>query len=606
MTLSPGTQLGHYEISTPLGAGGMGEVYLAHDTSLRRRPVAIKLLPAEFSRNEERLRRFEQEAYAVAKLNHPSIAHIYEIGESEGLHFIAMEYVEGETLREKIHVERVPLPKLIKYLTQVADGLAKAHSAGIVHRDLKPDNVMIARDGYAKILDFGLAKLVEPQKLSAAGNEAGEAATALMPQLSTPGVVMGTVGYMSPEQAQGRVNEIDQRSDIFSFGCILYEAATGRRAFEGKDMLDSLHRIVHAPTPQIKDSNPLAPEELQRIVRRCLAKDPERRYQSIKEVAIELEELLEQLKGGAEPEHSVAPSATGAASTVTQATAGGAGATGIEAARSTTSAEYLVGGIERHKKGVFIALAMLLVAAAGLAYGLYHLFSHRASGLQSIKIVRLTNNGKVSETASISPDGKYVAYVAADDAGQSSIWVRHVATTSNVQIVLPAGADVGFGAPVFSPDGNYVYYLRRERSGPGALYQVPVLGGTSKKLLDVVNNPVSFSPDGRHFAFVRRYTDLSEDAVVLANTDGTGEQKLATLKHPDYFIGGLAWSPDGKTIACPMGGFTGGYYRSYVVIQVADGTQQPLTPHRWSNVERVAGLSDGSGVLVPVQEQAAA
>ncbi|MFN2595672.1 MAG: serine/threonine-protein kinase, partial [Pyrinomonadaceae bacterium] len=346
MPLTPGTTLGRYEISTPLGAGGMGEVYLAHDTALRRRPVAVKLLPADFSRDEGRLRRFEQEAYAVAKLNHPAVAHIYEIGESDGLHFIAMEYVEGETLGEMIHGERAPLAKLLKYLAQVAEGLAKAHAAGIVHRDLKPDNVMIARDGYAKILDFGLAKLVEPQKTSAADGDAGEAATALIRQLSSPGVVMGTVGYMSPEQAQGRVSEIDQRSDVFSFGCILYEAATGRRPFEGKDALDSLHKIVHAPTPQIRDSNPSAPEELQRIVRRCLAKDPERRYQSIKDVAIELEELCQDLDVGSAASQAysagaaVAPSSGAAQTSASESRTAvwpSAGASAADDARQTSA-----------------------------------------------------------------------------------------------------------------------------------------------------------------------------------------------------------------------------------------------------------------------------
>lgn len=198
-----------------------------------------------------------------------------------------MEYVDGVTLREKIHREKTPLGKLLKYLTQVAEGLAKAHAAGIVHRDLKPDNIMIARDDYAKILDFGLAKLVEPGGASAAeGRASGEMATAILAQHSTPGMIMGTAGYMSPEQAQGRVRELDHRSDIFSFGCILFEAATGQKAFEGKDPLDSLHKIVYAPTPQIKNFNSSAPDELQRIVRRCLAKEPDKRYQSMKDVAI--------------------------------------------------------------------------------------------------------------------------------------------------------------------------------------------------------------------------------------------------------------------------------------------------------------------------------
>jgi len=236
--LSPGTRLGRYEIRSKIGEGGMGEVYLAQDTKLDRK-IALKILPAAVASNRDRMWRFVLEAKAAAALNHPNIAHIYEIGETDGAHFIAMEYVDGVTLNEKIHREKTPLGKLLKYLTQVAEGLAKAHAAGIVHRDLKPDNIMIARDDYAKILDFGLAKLIEPQMASGAdGAPSGEAATAILAQHSTPGMIMGTAGYMSPEQAQGKVREIDHRSDIFSFGCILFEAATGRKAFAGTDVLD--------------------------------------------------------------------------------------------------------------------------------------------------------------------------------------------------------------------------------------------------------------------------------------------------------------------------------------------------------------------------------
>jgi len=318
--LSANTTLSHYRIVSKIGAGGMGEVYLAQDTKLDRK-VALKVLPVELASNRDRMERFVREAKSAAALNHPNIAHVYEIGESNGTYFIAMEFIDGETLRNKIHRDKAPLSKLLKYLIQVAQGLSKAHAAGIVHRDLKPDNIMITRDNYAKVLDFGLAKLVEPQR-TFGSNESGssEIATAVMQQpgpqvgqpgcgseYSTPGMVMGTIGYMSPEQASGRVDEIDLRSDIFSFGCILFEAATGQRAFAGKDALDSLHKIVHAPTPQLKDANPLAPAELQRVVRRCLAKEPEKRYQSIKELAIELDDLQQELKGLTEEEYSGHP-----------------------------------------------------------------------------------------------------------------------------------------------------------------------------------------------------------------------------------------------------------------------------------------------------------
>src|SRR4029078_7707271 len=226
MPLAPKTQLGRYEIGSLLGAGGMGEVYLAQDTSLNR-SVALKVLPAEVASNQDRMRRFKQEATSAASLNHPNIAHIYEIGQSDGLNFIATEYVEGTTLRDKIHREHEHVSKLLRTLQHVAEGLAKAHDAGIVHRDLKPDNIMITSDGHAKILDFGLAKLIEPQTTTDRVLS-GEEPTILQ-QHSTPGLILGTMGYMSPEQAQGKTKDIDHRADIFSFGCILFEPITGQR-----------------------------------------------------------------------------------------------------------------------------------------------------------------------------------------------------------------------------------------------------------------------------------------------------------------------------------------------------------------------------------------
>src|SRR5213079_1464229 len=206
----------------------MGEVYLAEDAQLRRR-VALKILPADLASSRDRMRRFVQEAQAAAALNHPNIAHIYEIGAADGRNFIAMEFIEDQTLRELTHHRQADLPRLLRFLQHAADGLAKAHAAGIVHRDFKPDNIMVTRDGHAKVLDFGLAKLIELQQPSGSS----EVETAIIPQQSQPGTILGTVGYMSPEQAQGKTGEIDQRSDTFSFGCILFETITGQKAFDG-------------------------------------------------------------------------------------------------------------------------------------------------------------------------------------------------------------------------------------------------------------------------------------------------------------------------------------------------------------------------------------
>ena len=348
--LTPDTRLDRYEIRSLLGKGGMGDVYLAQDTTLRRL-VALKLLPAAAAANEDRMRRFIQEAKAAAALSHPNIAQIFEIGEHDGTHFIAMEFVDGVTLRAKIHSERTELRKLLKYLQQVAEGLAKAHAAGIVHRDLKPDNIMITRDDYAKILDFGLAKLVETQRLLG-GTASSEAGTASIAQHSLAGMVMGTAGYMSPEQAQGKVKEIDQRSDIFSFGCILFEAVTEQKPFADESIIKSLHKVVYESAPPIKDFNPSAPPDLQRVIRRCLAKDPDERYQTIKDVALELKEVRQGMARAAEIDTTILSSGS----------------------TETSSAEYIVNEIKRHKRSAALTLVALVIAAATFSYFSY--FKH--------------------------------------------------------------------------------------------------------------------------------------------------------------------------------------------------------------------------------------
>ena len=387
MTLTAGTKLGRYDIRSQLGEGGMGEVYLARDTELDRK-VALKILPAEVASQRDRMERFVREAKAAAALNHPNIAHVYEIGEVDNLHFIAMEFVDGVTLREKIYLQPSELQKLLRLMQHTAEGLAKAHAAGIVHRDLKPDNIMVTRDGHAKILDFGLAKLVAPT-FPGAISEAGssELPTAAMPYHSVPGSVMGTVGYMSPEQAQGQVNEIDQRSDIFSFGCILFEAVTRQKPFEGESVIKSLHKIVYEPAPSITDLNPTAPAELQRIVRRCLAKDKEERYQSIKDVAIELKELRREMK---------ADENTGVPFPVSTST----GSTAHTVSTSTSSAEYLFSGIRRHKL-VSVTAAAIFVALAGAGFFYWRARTPEVA-IESIAVLPFQNQANDADTEYLS------------------------------------------------------------------------------------------------------------------------------------------------------------------------------------------------------------
>jgi len=318
-----GKQIGHYQVLGCIGRGGMGEVFLAQDTSLGRK-IALKLLRSDFTRNEERLRRFRQEARAASALNHPNILTIHEIGQEGSLHFMATEYVEGETLREHISRARMALGQALDVAVQVASALSAAHEAGIIHRDIKPENIMLRTDGYVKVLDFGLAKLAEPK--------AADTAAPTLPKIETePGVVMGTVSYMSPEQARGLA--VDTRTDIWSLGVMLYEMAAGRQPFEGETASDVMALILQKEPLPLAHSTPEVPGELQRIVRKALHKDKDERYQTIKDLLIDLRNLRKELELEAEMERSLPPASISAMRSGQSAPA---------TAHSTSSAEYIV------------------------------------------------------------------------------------------------------------------------------------------------------------------------------------------------------------------------------------------------------------------------
>jgi eukaryotic-like serine/threonine-protein kinase len=390
MTLAPETQLGRYTIRSLLGAGGMGEVYLAQDTSLNRK-VALKVLPVDVASNQDRMRRFKQEATAAAALTHPNIAHIYDVGVASDLNFIAMEYVDGTTLREKIHKDDEELSKLLRTLQHVAEGLAIAHDSGIVHRDLKPDNIMITSDGHAKILDFGLAKLIEPTTRSVTSAED----PTILQQHSTPGLILGTLGYMSPEQAQGKTKEIDSRSDIFSFGCILFEAITKQKAFAGKDQIEVLNKIIREPAPPLSAYVANAPPDLQRIVRRCLAKDPHERYQSIKDVAIELKEVRREMQD--RPVDTTLPPGSSAGSEAR--TFWNAETTRVQSQPDSTrasSAEFLVNEFKRHKTATIAGAVLILIAAAAAVFGIRSYLHARDTeiAVDSIAVIPFENQNK--------------------------------------------------------------------------------------------------------------------------------------------------------------------------------------------------------------------
>jgi len=607
MTLLSGTRLNHYEIRSKLGEGGMGEIYLAEDSRLHRK-VAIKILPADLAANLDRMRRFEQEAQAAAALNHPNIAHVYEIGESAGVHFIAMEFIDGYTLRALIHVKKTELAKLLRYLQHAAEGLAKAHAAGIVHRDLKPDNIMITLDGHAKVLDFGLAKLIEPHghpSQKPVGQAETEIATAILKQHSTPGAILGTVGYMSPEQAQGKTEEIDHRTDIFSFGCILYEAVTGHKAFEGKDTIDSLNKIIREPAPPISTFNATAPADLQRIVRRCLAKDPEERYQTIKDVAIEIKDVRRELQSAPGVDTTVPPpsgSMTAPASDEAVSTHTATALSSLSPASHPSSAEYIVSQVSRHKIGLVIVLTFLVIVLVGGGAAIQRLMNRDkpAATAGQMKISRLVTGSPDIGTAAISPDGKYVAYGFYKN-GTVSLHVRQVSTGSDREIMAPV-ADGGINGTVFSQDGELVYYTlnQRETNPLGALYQVPVIGGREpRKILDHITNIISFAPDGRRFVFRRNDSKNDDSMLMIGSLDGGEPRLLAKRGGQDWFSGVPAWSPDGAKIVCAAGTDTGGSRQTLVEIPAEGGKEKPITTHNWyGGLFRPTWFKDGSGLLV--------
>ncbi len=616
MALTSGSRLGRYEVRSKLGEGGMGEVYLARDTQLDR-DIALKILTADLARDQQRLHRFLQEARAAAALSHPNIAHIYEIGEAEGTQFIAMEYVEGESLDKKIAGRPLRMSEQLDYAIQIADALDEAHGRGIVHRDIKSQNVMINARGRVKVLDFGLAKVSAPGGVTDRTSNS-ELATRVK---TTPGIVMGTVNYMSPEQALGR--EVDQRSDIFSLGVVLYEMATGRLPFAGDTVTETIDRIAHSQPEAIARLNYDVPPELEVIVKKALRKDREERYQTVHDLLVDLREIKRDADMAAGLERSTPP-ASRSVEIPTQIydSAAIASQTSVPAAAVTTtpivqhptsSAEYIAGEIKRNKKPIGIAivaaLVVVLIGAGVAAVVVYKYFasttSERKPALSAnMKVTRLTANGK-TENAAISPDGKTVVYVLRD-GGQRSLWIRQVATSSNIQIVPPA--DMIIGRETFSPDGNYIYYQAEDKQNPqGILLQVPAFGGAPRKIVSNIDSPIAFSPDGSRFAFIRNDNAATgEDHLMLANADGSNEKKLAMRKGDSFFPAtGLSWSPDGKTLACPAGSYTGGFHLTVASVDVATGEQKEISTRKFVDIGRVSWLSDGTGVLVNAMEQGA-
>jgi len=524
-----GKSILHYTVVRKLGSGGMGVVYEAEDSRLGR-SVALKFLPRELEQDPRALERFKQEARAASALNHPNICTIYAIEECDGQNFIAMELLDGQSLAEKIDGHPLPLDKILDIGIQITDALDVAHGKGIVHRDLKPANIFITTRGQAKILDFGLAKLTTDRR-AALETVGGDKATAAN-LLTTPGMSVGTVAYMSPEQARGE--QLDGRSDLFSLGDILYEMATGKIPFEGNTSAVIFQGILDRQPRAASELNAAVPFKLEEIIGKALEKDLELRYQS----AAEMRADLKRLKRDSSSSHISRPGVPAAASASTAVAHHGARETSTDVVR-------------RRRIGTPIVLTLSLIMIALGGYGLYKRFAQWRgdSGpipFQNMQMERLTNSGHI-QLATISPDGKYVVNVVDEGQGRQSLWMRHIATGSNAQIMPPFE---GFYAGLtFAPNGDFLYFVRREPQHPGVgyLYQIPVLGGTPRKLVEDVDSAVSFSPDGQQMIYLRDSSTDSSSSLIIAHADGTAERVLAKVPLPGYRDPG--WSPDGKWIA---------------------------------------------------------
>ncbi len=588
-----GETISRYRIVEVLGHGGMGEVYLAHDTSLNRK-VALKLLPATITDNRLRVLRFQQEARAASAIAHPNVAHIYEIGEANGLHSIPMESVKGANVRELLMSDALDEAKALEICKQICNALAAAHKAGVIHRDIKPENIVVTDDGHVKVLDFGLAKLIEDVR-----DETEFQGTSTLH--TQPELLMGTSQYMSPEQI--RRQPVDRRTDLWSLGVVLFELVLRRRPFSGETTSEVIVAILEHE-PDIGAASEWLSPEMTSVLLKSLKKDPNARYQSA-------EELLHDLRQIDAIRSTAVAINSGARNSVTTGTP-----------RPITLGERLDTVPDQTKKGpasvtpgpvmkgtfrkLLLIMPLFLIAAAAI----YYIFKIKPSATLlnrafNLRFERLHLSGDITEIV-ISPDGKYVAYSVLE-AGKHSIHIRELATASDLRVT--SVSDSSYSGLSFSPDGTFVYYLENEAE-TGTLYRVSKLGGGQRPILENVNTAVTFSPDGSRMAFVRSNNAVDPADLVTAPAEGGMSSVLVrrTLADTRFFSSdmqgpGPAWSPNGKSIACVTHGLGPKLTQVWLeVIDVESGTARPIKAGPWHDISRMTWLGDGSGLIVAATE----